>query len=58
MHSALVKLEDGNVAITVQGNIAFTWGHEGIDHDTVKRAVDLLWYLSQDYLQVQSVTYL
>lgn len=48
---AIVKLEDRNVAVSIDGDIVWMRWHERIDHYSVKATIDLLWNLSEDDLQ-------
>ena len=48
---AIVKLEDRNVAISIDGDIVWMRWHEWIYHYSVKAAIDLLWNVSKDDLQ-------
>jgi hypothetical protein len=36
VYPPIVKLEDRNVSITIDGDIAFTWGHEWIHHNAIE----------------------
>ena len=47
----IVKLEDRNVAISIDGDIVWMRWHEWIYHYSVKATIDLLWNLSEDNLQ-------
>lgn len=48
---AIVKLEDGNVAVSIDWDIVWMRWHEWIYHHSVKATIDLLWNVSKDDLQ-------
>jgi len=48
---AIVKLEDRNVAVSIDGDIIWMRWHEWIYHYSVKAPIDILGNLSEDDLQ-------
>jgi len=48
---AIVELEDGDVAVSINGDIIWMRWHEWIHHYSVEATVDLLGNLSEDDLQ-------
>ena len=48
---AIVELEDGDVAVSIDGDIIWMRWHEWIHHYSVEATVDLLGNLSEDDLQ-------
>lgn len=43
IHSSIVKLKDGNVAIAIEWNVIGMRWNERIAHDSIEVAIDLLW---------------
>lgn len=48
---AIVKLEDRDIAVSIDGNIVRMRWHERIHHYPVEAAIYLLWDLSENDLQ-------